>query len=497
MANQAVNTILNTRYQAQPLTVDLSEANANLRQQKAMAWQDAENKRKEKIQVLDELGKLAAAGLPKQFQEELNYDIDNFLKAAGEGKFGYDPATNPEFRMELGKLAGKGKSMEEQAQARIKAIAEDGTVYKFDELGSYDATEEVMSSMMSPWKKGYDPNGKDNFEVASIDFYENFDKKHKDLEYDLAGNEKFKTNFLEQHGVESITTAPSDTEGFITSLTTTSIPKEKQDAFINNYKHNNQAVLTQQFAKLRKIGKTGGLTLDEWSTQRAIEEMPAIRGEAKLVENKIAIDAAKDRKDKVYTVTESPYDATTAKQAVGNDETLKKEINSIGKEFGLTRDNSKFYSIGKGEKAQPIDFGGQLAYPSYVVMANDKNYGFAVLSIPTTVSNTSSGYETEGGDTPSTNAKTVTLEKYSTTSSNTKLRKVVVKITPAEFETLQARLGVNIRKSNSQQQETNSDDSKSLSRGTIKGLVGKKGYEGYTESELIEYYKSQGYNITQ
>ena len=53
MANQAVNTILNTRYQAQPLTVDLSEANANLRQQKAMAWQDAENKRKEKIQVLE------------------------------------------------------------------------------------------------------------------------------------------------------------------------------------------------------------------------------------------------------------------------------------------------------------------------------------------------------------------------------------------------------------------------------------------------------------
>lgn len=38
---------------------------------------------------------------------------------------------------------------------------------------------------------------------------------------------------------------------------------------------------------------------------------------------------------------------------------------------------------------------------------------------------------------------------------------------------------------------------KTVTRSTIKSLVGKQGYEGYTEQELIDYYKSQGYNITQ
>jgi len=41
----------------------------------------------------------------------------------------------------------------------------------------------------------------------------------------------------------------------------------------------------------------------------------------------------------------------------------------------------------------------------------------------------------------------------------------------------------------------NSGDTKSVPKSTIKNLVGKKGYEGYTEQELIEYYKSQGYNV--
>lgn len=45
-------------------------------------------------------------------------------------------------------------------------------------------------------------------------------------------------------------------------------------------------------------------------------------------------------------------------------------------------------------------------------------------------------------------------------------------------------------------------DSKIVSKGgkkvsstVIKNLVGKKGYEGYTEKELVDYYKSQGYSI--
>ena len=36
---------------------------------------------------------------------------------------------------------------------------------------------------------------------------------------------------------------------------------------------------------------------------------------------------------------------------------------------------------------------------------------------------------------------------------------------------------------------------KTVSASTIKSLVGKKGYEGYTEKELMDYYKSQGYII--
>lgn len=39
------------------------------------------------------------------------------------------------------------------------------------------------------------------------------------------------------------------------------------------------------------------------------------------------------------------------------------------------------------------------------------------------------------------------------------------------------------------------DNKKVASVNDIKSLVGKKGYEGYTEKELIEYYKSQGYEI--
>lgn len=36
---------------------------------------------------------------------------------------------------------------------------------------------------------------------------------------------------------------------------------------------------------------------------------------------------------------------------------------------------------------------------------------------------------------------------------------------------------------------------KEASLSTIRSLVGKKGYEGYTEKELVDYYKSQGYTI--
>lgn len=47
--------------------------------------------------------------------------------------------------------------------------------------------------------------------------------------------------------------------------------------------------------------------------------------------------------------------------------------------------------------------------------------------------------------------------------------------------------------SNTPQQQSQS--SKSATRSQIKSLVGQPGYEGYSEQELIDYYKSQGYDI--
>lgn len=44
-------------------------------------------------------------------------------------------------------------------------------------------------------------------------------------------------------------------------------------------------------------------------------------------------------------------------------------------------------------------------------------------------------------------------------------------------------------------QQSKPSQGKTTTRSKIKALVGTKGYEGYTEQELIDYYKSQGYTI--
>jgi len=43
--------------------------------------------------------------------------------------------------------------------------------------------------------------------------------------------------------------------------------------------------------------------------------------------------------------------------------------------------------------------------------------------------------------------------------------------------------------------ETTQASAKITTRETIKGLVGKPGYEGYTEQELVDYYLKQEYTI--
>jgi hypothetical protein len=51
------------------------------------------------------------------------------------------------------------------------------------------------------------------------------------------------------------------------------------------------------------------------------------------------------------------------------------------------------------------------------------------------------------------------------------------------------------KSANKSESKTSEGKVKTISSGTIKSLVGKKGYEGYSEKEIIDYYKSNGYEV--
>lgn len=55
--------------------------------------------------------------------------------------------------------------------------------------------------------------------------------------------------------------------------------------------------------------------------------------------------------------------------------------------------------------------------------------------------------------------------------------------------------GVKGKTPTQQKQQGSAKQSKTVTSAQIKGLVGKRGYEGYSEKELADYYKSQGYTI--
>ena len=63
----------------------------------------------------------------------------------------------------------------------------------------------------------------------------------------------------------------------------------------------------------------------------------------------------------------------------------------------------------------------------------------------------------------------------------------------AEMERKRGASGSTPAKAEGKNQQ--SENTKQVPISTIKGLVGKTGYEGYTEQELIDYYTSQGYKI--
>lgn len=55
--------------------------------------------------------------------------------------------------------------------------------------------------------------------------------------------------------------------------------------------------------------------------------------------------------------------------------------------------------------------------------------------------------------------------------------------------------GVTVKRVDAKTKKESPAKPKTLSPATIKAKVGTKGFEGYTEKELIDYYKSQGYTI--
>lgn len=83
--------------------------------------------------------------------------------------------------------------------------------------------------------------------------------------------------------------------------------------------------------------------------------------------------------------------------------------------------------------------------------------------------------------------RTVTIDRSNANDKN-KLNELINDLTgetinPTKFNT-EGGKGKTVRTEN-----------KEVPASRIKGLVGKKGYEGYTEKELIDFYRSQGYTI--
>ena len=143
----------------------------------------------------------------------------------------------------------------------------------------------------------------------------------------------------------------------------------------------------------------------------------------------------------------------------------------------------------------------------YFIKPTQKNFASTQLN---NVLNLSTGKnEMMGAD---TNAALIGLGYTKTKGGKLQIKAVVVNSDKIEFAVNEMDLPIKVRNSDeykSAKNKLNSEykrlqQSKPTTKPTsgkvttmsaIKALVGKKGYEGYTEKELMDYYKSQGYSI--
>ena len=111
-----------------------------------------------------------------------------------------------------------------------------------------------------------------------------------------------------------------------------------------------------------------------------------------------------------------------------------------------------------------------------------------------------------------TNAALIGLGYTKTKGGKLQIKAVVVNSDKIEFAINEMDLPITVRNSDEYRAARNKLNSeykrlqqskpttkptsgKVTTMSAIKALVGKKGYEGYTEKELMDYYKSQGYSI--
>ena len=143
----------------------------------------------------------------------------------------------------------------------------------------------------------------------------------------------------------------------------------------------------------------------------------------------------------------------------------------------------------------------------YFIKPTQKNFASTQLNNVLNLSTGKNGMM--GAD---TNAALIGLGYTKTKGGKLQIKAVVVNSDKIEFAINEMDLPITVRNSDEYRAARNKLNSeykrlqqskpttkptsgKVTTMSAIKALVGKKGYEGYTEKELMDYYKSQGYSI--
>jgi hypothetical protein len=177
-----------------------------------------------------------------------------------------------------------------------------------------------------------------------------------------------------------------------------------------------------------------------------------------------------------------------------------------GNEIGNIEVNKEFFGESvKTTRGKRIKTPVKTITFDYFIKPTQKNFASTQLN---NVLNLSTGQnEMMGAD---TNAALIGLGYTKTKGGKLQVKAVIVNSDKDEFAVNEMDLPIKVRNSDeykSAKNKLNSEyQSRSQSKPTtkstknttmsaIKSLVGTKGYEGYTEKELVDYYKSQGYTI--